>query len=142
MSKQRWVGLAALALASGWLWGVSALRSGSLLAVFDYAAAGILAGLALVWIFRSFASLPNDRSSVFASAVIGAFLFTPLVAILFGRTDQSQSSAVVLALLSGAVASIAGAIRGVATLAHDAFGDWRQERLGEKHQFNFGGVHR
>ena len=142
MSRNRSIRLVLMVAVSAWLWGTSASRTGSLSAVIDYSIVGIVGGMALVWIFRSFASLPNNRLSVQASVIAGVFIFTPLAALVIGSTDESASSMVVVALVSGAVSALAGAIRGVAALARGAFGDWRQERLTHKPQLNFGGAHR
>ena len=142
MSRKKRIRVAALLLGSGALWVAGTSSSGSLAAVFDYALMGILAGVALTWIFRSFASLPNNRFSVSAGAIAGAFIFTPLIALLFGRTEPTESSAVVLALVAGAIAALAGAVRGVAALAHDAFGEWRADRVSHGPQLNLGGAHR
>jgi hypothetical protein len=123
----RIVALAALAV---YLWARAISREGTA-DVFSYAIAGILSGLALTWICWSFATVSFTRRTALASASVGLFVFTPLIAMLLtGSPGVLDSSAVVLATAAGCVAAMAGAVWGVAHLAKSAFTDWRDEKHG------------
>jgi hypothetical protein len=130
-------------IVTAFLWERAIAVLGSILPVIKHAIAGVLAGVALVWIFREFATMSNNRSTIAASAAAGLFIVTPLIAMLaLDSTDTSGSSNVVLAFAAAAVAAMSGAIWGMASLAHDAFSEWRRERSSETRQLTLGGAHR
>jgi hypothetical protein len=111
--------------------------------VLNYLPAGLASGIALTWIFRAFASMPHTRRSLIGGAVAGLLAFTPVIALLLiESTDTSTSSLVVLAFSAAGGAALGGAIYGVATLAHDAFTDWRRDRVYRRQQMAYGGAHR
>ena len=125
------------------LWERAIAVRGSILPVINHAIAGILAAIALVWIFREFAAMKNSWSTIGASAAAGLCIVTPVIAMLaLDSTDTSGSSDVVLAFASAAVAAMSGAIWGMASLAHDAFSEWRRERSSGTRQLTLGGAHR
>ena len=131
------IGLTAL------LWNAAAGLRNGLDEVARYAPAGLVSGMAFIWIFRTFAWMPHTRRSLLLSGLAGLFAFTPVIAmLLIDSTDTSTSSEVVLAFAAGAGAAMGGAIYGVATLAHDAFADWRHERIDVRKSLAYGGAHR
>ena len=140
MSRTKLFRIAAVVLAI-YLWARSASTQGGILPVLNYSIAGTLAGLGLVWIGRAFASLPFRARSAVTSVLFGFFICTPAIAQLFGPgSDRSDASVVVLAMTAAAVAAMGGALWGVATLAGDAFGEWRHHR--GTGQLTLGGAHR
>lgn len=140
MSRSIWFRVAAFVLAA-YLWGRSISSYGGIGPVLDYAIAGTLTGLGLVWIVRAFASRPFRGRTALTSIVFGFFICTPTIAQLLGRGgDRSSPSVVVLALAAAAAAAMGGALWGVATLAGDAFGEWRHQRVASP--LTLGGAHR
>lgn len=143
MSGAKRINSALVVIITALLWERAIAIRGGLVPVISHAVVGVLAGLALVWIFREFASMPNTRSTLAASAAAGLCIVTPMIAMLaLDSTDTSGSSNVVLAFASAAVAAMSGAIWGMASLAHDAFSEWRRERSNGTRQLTLGGAHR
>jgi hypothetical protein len=142
MSGTKRINTAAVVLATAFLWERAILVRGGMLPVVTHVVAGVLSAIGLIWIFREFASLSNNRSTLAASAAAGLCVATPVIATLtLDSIDMSGSSNVVLAFSSAAVAAMGGAIWGMAALAHDAFSEWRRERNTETRQLTFGGAH-
>lgn len=140
MSRTKWFRIAATLLAV-YLWVWSASTQGGIIPVLKYAFAGTLTGLALVWIGRAFASLAFNSRHALEGVLFGLFICTPAIAQLLGPDgDKSSPSVVVLALTAAATAAMGGALWGVATLAGDAFGEWKHER--STGQLTLGGAHR
>jgi len=142
MSNKRRLEIAFLAVLAVFFWTRSVSREGSAAAVLSFAIAGTLSGLALTWIGWSFASAAYARKTAIVSACVGFFIFTPLIALLLsGNANPQDSSAVVLAIVAGGVAAMAGAIWGVMHLARDAFADWRNEKK-DAHTYRLREAHR
>jgi thiol:disulfide interchange protein len=143
MSRSKEASAVVVVLATAWLWKESVSLNGGFARVFSYAAAGILSGLGLIWIFRTFASLDHSRRSLIVSALWGLVMVTPALGLLMHEGDaEPDSTRLVLAFAAAGGFAMAGAIYGVATLAHDAFAEWREDRSSQKHQLITGGTHR
>jgi uncharacterized membrane protein len=89
----------------------------------------VLLALAVAWLFFTFAGDLFTRSRAVRSVVAGAAVMTPVLAYLFGTSNDPDLIATFLFMIAvGWAASLGGTLWSLGGAAADAFKEWRAGR--------------
>jgi hypothetical protein len=135
----RHVRFTAAIAAAAVLWGWASSLEIGIASIAFHALVGATTGIVIGVISRAFASTRLTLRSVLASALGGALILAPVLAMLMTGSEKNTGVYVILLLSAAALAAIGGAVWGVLDRITEAYGEWRHT---QRRRFTPGGAHR